>query len=104
MNGKPSWLALPEPERQQCMAKIAEAARGLGPLGAELLGAWINDADTDHALGTTYGTALRFPNEEAVHAFAAIVRESAWYDLFEHTNGSGEIDTFVNVMEHALSL
>jgi len=39
-----------------------------------------------------------------VQAFEAIVRDSGWYDLFEQTNSSGEIDTFANVMEHALSL
>jgi len=51
-----------------------------------------------------YFTAFRFPNKEAVQAFEAIVRDSGWYDLFEQTNSSGEIDTFANVMEHALSL
>jgi hypothetical protein len=103
-NAKPSWLALSLPERQQFMAKVAEAAKGLQPLGAELLGAWINDEDTDHRLAKTYFTAFRFPNKEAVQAFEAIVRASGWYDLFEQTNASGEIDTFANVMEHALSL
>lgn len=28
-NAKPSWLALSLPERQQFMAKVAEAAKGL---------------------------------------------------------------------------
>jgi len=103
-NAKPSWLALSLPERQQFMAKVAEAAKGLQPLGAEVLGAWINDADVDHRLGKTYFTAFRFPSKEAVKAFEAIVRESGWYDLFEQTNSSGELDTFANVMDHALSL
>jgi hypothetical protein len=103
-NAKPSWLALSLPERQQFMAKVAEAAKGLQPLGAEVLGAWINDEDVDHRLGKTYFTAFRFPDKEAVQGFEAIVRESGWYDLFEQTNASGRIDTFANVMEHALSL
>ena len=103
-NAKPTWLALSLSERQRFMAKVAEAAKGLGPLGAELLGACINDSDTDQRLGKTYFTAFRFPNKEAVQGFEAIVRASGWYELFEQTNASGEIDTFANVMEHALSL
>jgi hypothetical protein len=35
-NAKPTWLALSLEERQQFMAKVAEAAEGLGPLGAEV--------------------------------------------------------------------
>jgi hypothetical protein len=103
-NAKPTWLALSLPERQAFMAKVAEAAKALGPLGAEVLGAWINDADVDNRLGMTYFTAFRFPSKEAVKGFEAIVRESGWYDLFEQTNSSGEIDTFANVMAHALDL
>jgi hypothetical protein len=103
-NAKPTWLALSLQERRQFMAKVAVAAAALGPLGAEVLGAWVNDADVDHRLDKTYFTAFRFPSKEAVQSFEKIVRDSGWYDLFEQTNSSGEIDSFGNVMAHALSL
>ncbi len=103
-NAKPSWLALSLAEREAFMAKVAEASKGLGSIGAEVLGAWVNDPDTDHRLEKTFFTAFRFPNKEAVKSFEAIVRDSGWYDLFEQTNSSGEIDTFANVMAHAMKM
>ncbi len=103
-NAKPSWLALSLAEREAFMAKVAEASQELGPIGAELLGAWVNDADTDHRLEKTFFTAFKFPDKDAVKSFEAVVRASGWYDLFEQTNSSGEIDTFANVMAHALSM
>ncbi|MDH4181347.1 MAG: hypothetical protein OEV46_05000, partial [Betaproteobacteria bacterium] len=71
---------------------------------AELLGAWINDSDVDNRVERTYFTAFRFPDKEAVKSFEAIVRGSGWYDYFDQVNSSGPIDTFSNVMAHALSL
>lgn len=38
-NTKPSWLAPSLAERKAFMAKVADAAQALGPLGAEVLGA-----------------------------------------------------------------
>lgn len=103
-NAKPSWLALSLDERKRFMEKVAQAAAGLGPLGAEMLGAWVNDSDVDHRLDKTYFTVFKFPSKDAVKSFEAIVRDSGWYDLFDQTNSSGAIDTFGNVMSHALSL
>jgi hypothetical protein len=103
-NAKPSWLALSLHERKQFMEKVAEAAAGLKPLGAEMLGAWINEGDVDRRSDQTYFTVFKFPSKEAVKAFEAIVRASGWYELFDQRNSSGPADTFGNVMAHALSL
>jgi hypothetical protein len=54
---------------------------------------------------STAGTGHRcIGDRRSATGFEAIVRASGWYELFEQTNASGEIDTFANVMEHALSL
>jgi len=103
-NARPAWIALSLDERKAFMEKVAEAAAALGPLGAELLGAWVNDEDTDHRADRTYFTVFRFPDKDSVAVFEAIVRESGWYDYFDQVNGSGEVDTFANVMAHALAL
>ncbi len=103
-NAKPSWLALSLPERKQFMEKVAQAAAGLGPLGAELLGAWVNEPDVDRRAEKTYFTVFKFPSKEAIKSFEAIVRDSGWYELFDQANSSGPADTFGNVMAHALSL
>ena len=103
-NARPSWLALTLAERKQFMEKVAIAAAGLQPLGAELLGAWINETDIDRRFDKTYFTAFKFPSKQVIRSFEAIVRKSGWYDFLDQVNGLGRIDTFANVMDHALSL
>lgn len=103
-NAKPSWSALTLPERKLFMGKVAIAAAGLGPLGAELLGAWIDEADVGRRAEGTYFTVFRSPDKEAVKSFEAIVWDSGWYDYVDQKNSSGPVDTSANVMAHALSL
>jgi hypothetical protein len=103
-NVKPSWIALSHAEREQFMGKVAAAAAGLPAIGADVVGAWVNVADTDRRLDKTYFTVFKFPSKGSAQAFEQIVRDSGWYDYFEQTNSSGPIDTFGNVMAHAMTL
>ncbi|MEN5060173.1 DUF6616 family protein [Luteimonas sp. TWI1416] len=83
-----AWRALPTANRERFLAGVHAGMGGLSSLGIEVLALGEADADIDHASGHRYLGVWRFPNTTARDVLLAGIRDSGWYDYFDHVNAA----------------
>ena len=90
-NAKPSWLGLPQSERETFMGKVdAWLKTVIEPGKCEVYGACVNDGDTAPGAGYTYVVVWKMADKSYVKTVSNGTAHVGWYEYFDQVNAGGE--------------
>ncbi|MCA9036649.1 MAG: hypothetical protein KDA91_16050 [Planctomycetaceae bacterium] len=88
-NAKPSWLGLPQGQREAFMKKVDAFLATIKPEDAEVYGCCVNDGDTMPRAGYAYLVVWKVRDKSCVKAIADGTAAVGFYDYFDQVNIGG---------------
>lgn len=96
-----AWKALSFDERKNYLNNVGTAMAGLSEAGVKALTLTQIDSTIYKSSDHQFLAVWHFPNQEVCNALLAGIKESGWYNYFEHVNAVGAESDF---NEHLISL
>ncbi|MGB3850568.1 MAG: DUF6616 family protein [Tunicatimonas sp.] len=99
---KDAWNQLSKEERTNYVSQVGQHMGKLVADGMEVVTWAANDPATTYRAGYDFFSVMKFPNQEMVQSFEALVEGAGWYQYFEQVNLSGAGSTPEAVMQQMI--
>ena len=96
-----TWQTLPNEQRLEYLSKVGEALGNLSSMGVEVLTLTETISPIDQSTAHQYLGIWRFSNSQAREALLDGIRDSGWYQYFDHVNAAG---AEANFLQHIQAL
>lgn len=103
-NAKEAWTNLSKEDRANYLGQLGPHIESLVNNGVEIVNWGTNDSSTANRAAYDFFAIWKFPTQQSVSDFEALVEGAGWYDYFEQVNVSGEATSPEEVLGKLIDL